>query len=196
MQIDIASHQRWLRDVASVQDDVAAEALTNLAIGVKSDQERKIVSDLDRPNPFTRNSMVSYRATPRRLESGVFVKNKQAEYLHRLVTRSPITRRPVGRAIFIPVSSQRTDAFGNMPRSKRRTALRGSTYTRRNARGNAAVYQRVGNRSERLGTYVSATQYRRQHWGFYDHSIEYAGRNFGRIWGAAWDRRVPRLAIR
>lgn len=190
LNTDLSSAQKWLTRIASNQASIAANSLTQLAVEVKDYQRDQMSRDIDRPSPFTKNSMVSYRASQRRLESGVFVKDRQAEYLSRLVNKGATIRRPKTKAVFIPAKSQQTNRYGNMPRGRRRTALSSPTYTRRNANGGAAVYRRVGNSSERLGTFVQAAKYKGVYWPFYENSIVYAGRNFGRIWGRQWDNAV------
>lgn len=181
----------FYREQPAVQRAIAVETLSVLAKESKAEQERKMPSDLDRPTRFTINSMVAYRAKAAKLESGVFVKYNQAEYLSRLVNSGLTIRRPKTRAIFIPAPTQKTNRYGNMPRARRKAALSGPTIKfKGKGAGSARVYRRVGRRLERLGTYALQTRYRGRYWKFYERALVHAGREFGRIWAREWDRRI------
>ena len=182
--------ESFYRQLPAVQSRIAADTLTTLAVQSKENQEQLLPRDLDRPTPFTLRSMVSYRASTTRLESGVFVKDRQAEYLHRLTGTGQRVRRPRGRAIFIPAKAQRTNRYGNMPRARRRSALSSAQTFTRTRGGRVGVYRRNGKGLERLGTFATETRYNRRYWRFYENAIVHAGREFGGIWKGEWDRRM------
>ena len=149
-------------------------------------QKKKIPVDIDRPNPFTQNALAYYKARPNRLESGVFAKQKQAEYLARLL--GPNVRYAQKKFVFIPAGDQRTDPYGNMPSRRRRTALRGKIHTQRKGR-NRMVFRREGRDRVYLGTFAPTTRYVRKYWRFYDHAITH----FDRTWRSTYNREFNRF---
>jgi len=132
------------------------------------EQKKKLPLDIDRPTPFTQNALAFYKASVGRLESGVFAKPIQAEYLKRLL--GPTTRYAQAKFVFVPASSQQTDAYGNMPKTRRRQALRGKIHTVRKGRARL-VFRHQGKQREFLGVFIPSTRYKVKQWRFYDISI-------------------------
>lgn len=173
------------------QSQVAAQAtLTRLARMSQAHQKQEMPRDLDRPNPYTRNSMVWYAAKRNKLESGVFVKRDQAEYLSRLVNTGIAIRRPLRSMIFVPSDAERTNQYGNIGRARRRSALQSpNTFVRDRGRYKI-VLQRQGRRTRFVGTMVRQTKYAGQYWKFYDRAREHADQVLPGIWISEFDKTI------
>jgi hypothetical protein len=119
VQFDLARFARALDAIHLKQLPYAASrALNDVAAAAK----RQVTDDLprifDRPTPFTQNALGTSSATKSNLQSAVFVKRIQGQYLlpeeiggERLPSMN--TRKP-GVALVIPSKIER-DSYGNIP---------------------------------------------------------------------------------
>jgi len=106
--------ERKMNDLQKKQLPFAmAKALTVTASDAKRAVDVQIPRKLDRPTPFTRRAIGIKRASKRILQSEVFVKDIQAEYLKYAIEGG--TRRPTGKALATPGSKVKLNKYGNMP---------------------------------------------------------------------------------
>lgn len=188
---------RFYRTLPGGVATLQAATLSALALEAKTTLERRMPADIDRPTPFTRSSLVSYRASRRRLESGVFVKDRQADYLFRIVSRKRVVRRPQRRAIFVPAPSEKRNQFGNQTRARRRAVLNSPGRFVLDRGGKRAVFVRRGKTRQFVGSFVPRTVYARgPYWRFYETSAEVANLSLSGLYRREWDRAAARLSSR
>jgi hypothetical protein len=108
--------------------------LDALALGVKTEQEREIRRVFDRPTPYTQRSVFLQRATKRRLQARVWVKDDLAgapdtNYLDSQVFGGPRRMKRFERALqragvlpagwyAVPGDAAQRDGYGNMTRAQ------------------------------------------------------------------------------
>lgn len=115
-------------------------ALNTVAKDAQRRAQRQMRLDLDRPTRFTIQGVAVKRSSKRNLESAVFIKEIQAEYLKYQVDGG--TRRPKKRAVVVPVKV-RLNKFGNIPRKKIKALLtRDDVFVVRDSKA-AGIYQRM-----------------------------------------------------
>ena len=115
-------------------------ALNTVAADAQKRSQRRMRIDLDKPTRFTLQGVAVKRSTKRKLESAVYIKEIQAEYLKYQVEGG--TRRPKNRAIVVPVKV-RLNKFGNIPRRKIKALLtRDDVFVVRESKA-AGIYQRM-----------------------------------------------------
>ena len=188
IQANIRREEKFWGGLPAQQNRAASQALTAHAKASHQEQRLRMGDDINRPNPFTRNSMVWYGAKISRLESGVFVKRRQAEYLARLVTRQTTTRNPKNRYIFVPSRSERRDSFGNMSRARRRNVLNSAKLIVKNDGGSRHAFLRQGKRLIYVGSFVKQTRYPRQYWPFFERAQSHYTRTFPSTYATIWNR--------
>jgi hypothetical protein len=121
ISIDTAQINRKISDLARRQVPFAAAMMINdMLSAVKAAEPAALARELDRPTPFTTRGIFTTRASKNRLTGLVGFKDIQARYLE--LQAKGGTRRPMGRAIVVPVA-QRLNKYGNMPRRALKTAL-------------------------------------------------------------------------
>ena len=87
----------------------AAKALTDTAKDVQQELSEQLPRWIDRPTPFTQRAFGVVRATKNRLQSEVFVKAIQEQYLKYAIEGG--TRTPKGT----PGGSMKLNKYGNVP---------------------------------------------------------------------------------
>jgi len=113
--------ERQMNDLQKKQLPFAmAKALTVTASDAKKAVDVQLPRKLDRPTPFTKRAIGIKRASKRLLQSEVFVKDIQAEYLKYAIEGG--TRRPKGKAIATPGSKMKLNKYGNMPGARGKAA--------------------------------------------------------------------------
>ena len=116
-----------------------AMGLNRVALDVKDVNEDDLPKVFDRPTPFTSRAFAVLRASSRRLESIVLVKDAQASYLS--IQDDGGTRTPKRKAIVVP-GSVKTNKYGNMTRGKIAQVLRRKDTFSANINGTAGIWQR------------------------------------------------------
>ena len=118
-----------------------AKALTDTAKDAQRAVTRQIPQKLDRPTRFTLNAIGFKRATKRTLESVVFVKPIQAEYLKLQIDGG---MRVVGGAgTGVPTRNKKLNKFGNIP-GRKSGLVKGKKQFIATIRGITGVWQRFG----------------------------------------------------
>ena len=118
---------KGMDDIARKQMPFAvSRALNDTADELVKAETMEIKRKVDRPTPFTMRTWAMLRSNKARLQSVVYAKDIQAEYLSILNTGG--TRSPKGKAIPIPQHSSIINQYGNMP--------------------NKAIAKRYGNKSK------------------------------------------------
>ena len=136
-----------------------ANALTATARDAKKEITRQLPSVFDRPNPFTKRGIGTQGARKTRLESRVFIKDLQAEYLGIQVAGG--VRTPKKRAILIPVDQSLLNQYGNLPRGKTRTLGRQKTVLSTVINGTAGLWRVTKKKPPKLLVkYVQQANYR------------------------------------
>lgn len=127
VRADVKAFQRDLDNFARKQVPFAtAQALNAVALKVRDAERDNMVKRLDRPTPFTLNSVAVQRATKTSLQATVFVKDIAARYLEPYELGG--MNKLDGRALIKPVA-QRLNQYGNIPRSTvRRLAARKNVF--------------------------------------------------------------------
>lgn len=117
---NIVQVRERLGALAGQADFAASVALNATARHVQAIVPGLLRGALDRPTPFTageptgsRASTYIARADKRKLEAGVFFKDRQASYLRWQLQGG--TRQPARKALRLPAAVE-LDAFGNLPR--------------------------------------------------------------------------------
>jgi len=148
VQVDTKPLKRWLSDIEKKQLPFAtAKALTITARDAKRAVDAQLPKKLDRPTPFTRRAIGIKAARKTLLQSEVFVKDMQWEYLRFAIEGG--TRRPDRKAIATPGSKTRLNKYGNMPRGKAHKLLQNrAKYFSGKPTGHpgapAGIWQRMG----------------------------------------------------
>ncbi|WP_227459302.1 hypothetical protein [Cupriavidus pauculus] len=127
VRADVKAFQRSLDEFARKQMPFAtAQALNAVALRVRDAERENMVKRLDRPTPFTVNSVAVQRATKAKLQATVFVKDIAARYLEPYELGG--VNKLDGRALIKPVA-QRLNQYGNLPRTTvRRLAARKNVF--------------------------------------------------------------------
>jgi hypothetical protein len=116
---DMKALRRQLDDFAKKQVPFAtAQAINAVAAEVKKAEADNMRQRLDRPAPFTINSLAIKKATKSTLTATVFVKDIAARYL--LPSEQQGTQLLPGssRAMLRPVQSNQINKYGNLPRGR------------------------------------------------------------------------------
>ncbi len=166
IQVDTRPLKRWLSDIEKEQLPFAtAKALTVTAAQAKKAVDAQLPKKLDRPRPFTRLAIGIKAARKTQLQSDVFVKDKQAEYLKYAIEGG--TRRPKKSAIATPGSKVRLNKYGNMPGARGKAgkllankAKYFSGVPRGHAGAPAGIWQRMGKGGR--GNIRLVVQYKKQ----------------------------------
>jgi len=155
--MSIKIDMRGFDELASKMDDLQkkqlpfalAKALTDTAVQAKKAVDVQLPKKLDRPTPFTMRAIGNKRASKRLLQSEVFVKDKQAEYLRFAIEGG--VRKPKGRAIATPGSKVKLNRYGNMPGARGKAGkllANKKTYFSGKPKGKpaapAGIWQRMG----------------------------------------------------
>lgn len=85
---------------------------------VKDAIEEEIERAFENPTKFTKKSIAYYKSHQTRLVAGIFIKDRQAEYLAIQITGG--VRLPTGKSIITPSSSTKLNKHGNITRGKRK----------------------------------------------------------------------------
>jgi hypothetical protein len=141
-----------------------AKALTDTARDAARDVQSKLPQVIDRPTPFTRNSIRWKRATKQTLTSAVYIAPIAAAYLSPLITGETAKPRK-GKALVLP-GADRLNQYGNIPRTRIRTLLRNPKNFAGTVRGVGGIWQRKG-RSVRLLIRFEPEQSKRVSFPFY-----------------------------
>lgn len=160
--------------------------INELAVTAVPYQKREMPKDIDRPNPFTLNSMRYKKALGRQLESSIYVLPQQAEYLHRIVFTG--TRVPLKNYIFIPSPRERTNRYGNMPRARRRRKLASPELFVKRRGTSLSAFERIGTSVSYVGQFVRRTNYRKKTWKFFEHNVDHVDKSLPRIVPEKWNR--------
>lgn len=176
---DPAAHRRVLRGFLSA-----------MAFEGHQHQRQEIPKSLNKPTPFTIRGIAFTRPSAGKLESSVYVKPIQAEYLARMVRGG--VRNPIRQFVFIPARSQQTNPYGNMPRSRRRRYLSSDKLRARGKGGSRHVFVRNGSKSEYIGTFARKTKYKGRYWEFIRIATEHYDRASPRIFAAEYTRYLSR----
>ena len=116
-----------------------ALALTQTAADAKAAIDKQLPQKLDRPTRFTLNAIGVTRATKRLLESTVFVKPIQAEYLKWQIEGG--VRRTSGYGTAVPTKNAKLNKFGNIP-NRRKGLIRNANQFIAVINGIAGVWER------------------------------------------------------
>jgi len=155
-----------LRQLAREEVNIAiAAALNRTSLAIERKEKMALSRDLDRPTPFTLNSVARYKADRNRLSAKVFVRPIQSKYLETMVRggRLPTVLTPINVNL---------DRHGNIRGKKKGLAgIRGSSRKKfiANINGTLGVWQRHGpkGRKLRLLVQVDRNQRRDPRWDFY-----------------------------
>jgi len=164
VQVDTKPLKRWLSDIEKKQLPFAtAKALTITARDAKRAVDAQLPKKLDRPTPFTRRAIGIKAARKTLLQSEVFVKDTQWEYLKYAIEGG--TRTPKRNAIATPGSKTRLNKYGNMPRGKAHKLLQNKAkYFSGTPAGHpgapAGIWQRMGRGGR--GNIRLVVQYKKQ----------------------------------
>ncbi|MGE8452096.1 MAG: hypothetical protein ACN6OP_16015 [Pseudomonadales bacterium] len=121
VRFDVKALQRDLNNLARKQVPFAtAQALNVVAKQVQAAERTNMAKVLDKPTPFTLNSIGVKLATKSSLTARVFVKDIAAAYL--LPYEKGGKNKLNGRALLKPVG-QKVNQYGNLPRNKIRQLL-------------------------------------------------------------------------
>lgn len=125
-----------------------ARGLNRTTLAIERREKVAMSQQLDRPTPYTLNSLKRWQAKPNRLRSGVFIMRRQAAYL-----RYAIEGGNRSKLIVPVVSNISLDAHGNI-RGKR-AGLRGIAKKSRNRfiatiGGRTGIWQRTGRGGSRI----------------------------------------------
>lgn len=123
-----------------------AKALTDTAKDVQTELMRTMPQVLDRPTKFTQRAFGVEKATKRSLQSRVFIKRIQAEYLRWQVEGG--TRRDSGKGFGVPRKRKRNQ-YGNIP-GRRKGLVKGRSEFIATINGKTGVWRRRPNRKLEL----------------------------------------------
>jgi len=166
VKVETKQVTRWLSDIQRKQIPFAtAKALTVTAAQAKKAIDVQLPKKLDRPTPFTRRAIGIKAARKTLLQSEVFVKDIQWEYLKYAIEGG--TRRPKKNAIATPGSKTKLNKYGNMPGARGKAAkllANKKKYFSGKPRGHngapAGIWQRMGKAGR--GTIRLVVQYKKQ----------------------------------
>lgn len=133
-----------------------ALALTRTAKDVQRELVATMGTFIDRPTPFTLNSIGTTMATKASLTSTVYIKDIQAKYLAWQIAGG--TEFPAHRAIVVPVDFPR-DQYGNMAPHAVAQLLRRRDCFSGVVNGTAGIWQRNGRRLLLLIAYEPKARY-------------------------------------
>lgn len=159
---DISKLTKNLSDLEKKQIPFSTSlALNQVAQDAQRRAQRRLRIDLDRPTPFTIRGIGVSRSSKRKLQSAVFIKDIQADYLKYAIFGG--TRRPANRAITVPVKA-RLNKFGNIPRKKIQSLLtRSDVFVVRDSQ-KAGIYQRMkSGKLKMLIAFESTAVYKRRY---------------------------------
>lgn len=164
--IDSKATRAYLSRVGKKQLPFAtARALTWTARDVSKQLGAELDQYLDRPTPFTRRAFIGTRASKRKLQAYVKVKDIQAGYLKYAIKGG--TRHPRGKAIGVPTKNQRRNKYGNMPRGKIQKLLAYPRNFSGTIRGVPGIWRRTGGKKnpgvKLLVAWEPSASYRRRY---------------------------------
>ena len=128
-----------------------AKALTDTAKDVRKREQVKMPQEIDRPTRFTLRGLGIQTATKRKLESRVFFKDIQSEYLFWVVEGGLAGKR-------IQPANIRLNKYGNIPRKSLKRLLARPDVFYGTIRGITGVWQRGIVRGKRFTTEVKASR--------------------------------------
>lgn len=156
-----------LRKLGAELPKALADGLNRTALAVERREKVAMSKSLDRPTPFTLNSIRRFKAFPNRLQAGLFVMDRQAGYLRPTIEGAEL------RDSIVPVLSNiRLDRHGNI-RGKHGglDKIAGTAQKKFVAKinGTVGVWQRYGpkGRKLRLLAFVAKQTPRAKRWDFY-----------------------------
>lgn len=161
-----------------------AKALTDLAKDVQAEEKGQLPKHIDRPTPFTQRAFGVRRATKRQLESRVFIKRIQQEYLRIQIEGG--TRTIPGAGTGVPFV-RKLNRYGNIP-GRRKGLLKAGEFIA-NIKGISGVWKRIGRGVRLMVAFESKVVYKKR-FDFYSIGIKRADKRWPALFSAALDNAI------
>ena len=181
-----------IRSDALKYPKIFSSALNSLAFHARKDEQESMRKELDRPKRFSQNAILYSKASFSNMRSSVYI-NPRNDYLHYMVLGG--VRTPKVKRIFIPSQHLRTDASGNISRTRRRNIVKNpKTFKIRTKKGKELLMRRKSKRKlEVVANLKDRTLYRTTgYWDFYGTAIRTYDRRFNGLVVKAHDRFISR----